>query len=84
MIEEFGEIIRSKTKNIVWVAYQQGVVFCKFKQRGKLVKMITEVGDTRSKIAFKIAIVRLIAEYPKAKISSLCPNFLKQHMKKIK
>ena len=57
--EEFEETIRTNKNIIVWLAYQQGIIFQRFK--GK------EFGFSRSTISFKIAIIGLINYYPKMK-----------------
>ena len=58
---------RSNKKNIAWLADHQGVIFQRFKKKETFAKMITEFGVSRSTISFKIAIVRLINQYPKIK-----------------
>ena len=57
--EEFQETIRTNKNIIVWLAYQQGIIFQRFK--GK------EFGVSSSTISFKIAIIGLINYYPKMK-----------------
>ena len=47
-------------KNIVWLAYQEGTIFQKFKKREKCSKMVSEFGVRRSTISFKIAVAKLI------------------------
>ena len=36
-IQEFEQIIKSKKNNIVWLAYYQGQIFQKFKEKGSFV-----------------------------------------------
>ena len=71
IIREFEQIIRSKNKNIIWLAYQQGKVFEKFKENAKVIEMVRQLGYSKSTITFKINIVKLINQYPKVKNSSL-------------
>ena len=54
VILEFQEIIRSNKKNTVWLAYQQDVIFQKFKEKEKFANMITEFGVSKSNISFKM------------------------------
>ena len=53
IIQEFEEIIRSNKTNIVWLAYQRGLLFQKFIGNEKLAKMITKFGVRRSTAWFK-------------------------------
>ena len=70
VIREFEKIIKSKKRNIVWLAYQQGKVFEKFKESTKFIEMIKQFRVGRSTIIFKINIVKLINKHPKIKNSS--------------
>ena len=56
VIRDFEKIIRSRKKNIVWLAFQQGVVFSKFKKKEKFIKIITKCCVSRSTISLKIVI----------------------------
>ena len=67
VIREFEKIIKSKKRNIVWLAYQQGKVFEKFKESTKFIEMIKQFRVGRSTIIFKINIVKLINKHPKIK-----------------
>ena len=40
MLREFERSIKSKTKNIIWLAYQQSKVFEKFKENAKFIEMV--------------------------------------------
>ena len=40
IIREFQPIIRSKNKNIKWLAHQKGKVFEKFKENAKFIEMV--------------------------------------------
>ena len=70
VIREFEKIIKSKKRNVVWLAYQQGKVFEKFKEITKFIEMIKQFRVGRSTIIFKINIVKLINKHPKIKNSS--------------
>ena len=77
IMREFEQIVRSKNKSIIWLAYQQGNVFEKFKENAKFIKMVRQLSYGKSTITFKINIVRLINKHPKVKNSSLSLIFLK-------
>ena len=81
---EFEEIIKSKTINIVCLAYQQEKVFKKFKENAKFTEMVKRFGVSRSTIKFKINIVKLIDMHPKTQNSTISFYFLKNHFKMIK
>ena len=70
VIREFEKIIKGKKRNVVWLAYQQGKVFEKFKESTKFIEMIKQFRVGRSTIIFKINIVKLINKHPKIKNSS--------------
>ena len=85
VIHEFEEIIKNKKNDIVWLAYYQGKIFQKFKSKERFVNdMVTKFKVSKSTIVFKIALCRLIDEYPKIKIFSLSLHYLKKHLKLMK
>ena len=72
VIHEFEEIIKNKKSDIVWLAYYQGKIFQKFKSKERFVNdMVTKFKVSKSTIVFKIALCKLIDEYPKIKNPSL-------------
>ena len=50
VIGEFEEIIGSEMKNIIWLTYQQGIIFRKFKEREKFAKITTNYRIWRQQI----------------------------------
>ena len=54
VIWEFEEIIKSKKRKIIWLAYQQGRVFEKFKKNANFVEIVKECGVTKSTSIFKL------------------------------
>ena len=63
---KFEEIIKNKKSDIVWLAYYQGKIFQKFRSKERFVNdMVTKFKVSKSIIVFKIALSRLIGEYPK-------------------
>ena len=84
-ISKFEEIIKNKKSDIVWLAYHQGKIFQKFRSKKRFVNyVVTKFKVSKSTIVFKIALCRLIDEYPRIKNSSLSLHYLKKHFKLIK
>ena len=85
VIHEFEEIIKNKKSDIVWLAYHQGKIFQKFRSKKRFVNyVVTKFKVSKSTIVFKIALCKLIDEYPKIKNSSLSLHYFKKHLKLIK
>ena len=85
VIHEFEEIIKNKKSDIVWLAYYQGKIFQKFRSKERFVNdIVTKFKVSKLTIVFKIALSRLIDEYPKIKSSSLSLHYFKKHLKLIK
>ena len=84
VIQEFKEIIKNKKSGIIWLAYYQGQIYKKLKEKGRLVSMAFKFNVSKSTIMFKIALNKLIDEYPKIKNSSLCLHYFKKHFKMIR
>ena len=67
-IHEFEEIIKNKKSDIVGLAYYQGKKFQKFRSKERFVNdMVSKFNVSKLTIVFKIALSRLIDEYPKIK-----------------
>ena len=85
VIPKFEEIIKNKKSDIVWLAYYQGKIFQKFRSKERFVNdVVTKFKVSKSTIVFKIALCKLIDEYPKIKNSSLSLHYFKKHLKLIK
>ena len=76
-IQEFEEIIKNKKSHIVWLAYYQGKIFQRFREKERFVSHMVKV--SKSTIMFKTAMSRLIDDYPKIKGSSLSLHYLKKN-----
>ena len=84
-IHKFEEIIKNKKSDIVWLAYHQGKIFQKFRSKERFVNdMVSEFKVSKSTIVFKIALSRLIDEYPNIKDSLLSLHYFKKHLILIK
>ena len=85
VIQEFEEIIRNKKSDIVWLAYYQSKIFQKFRSKERFVNdMVLKFKVSRSTIMFKIALSRLIDDYPQIKDPSLSLHYFKKYLKLIK
>ena len=85
VIQDFEQIIRNKKNDIVWLAYYQGQIFQKFREKERFISdMVSKFKVSKSTIVFKIALKKLIEDYPKIKNSSLSLHYFKKHLKLIK
>ena len=78
VIQEFDKIIKNKKSDIVRLAYYQGIIFRKFKEKERLVSVAFKFNVSKSTITFKIALSKLIGDYPKMKKSSLSLHYFKK------
>ena len=84
VIQKYKYIIKTKKKGIISIAYHQGKVFKKFKDKEKLVKMVSRLGIHKNTIIFKINVLKLSERYPKLLKSSIGLGFFKNYHKDIK
>ena len=56
-VQEFEQIIQNKKSNIVWLAYYQGQIFQKFREKERFISdMVLKFHVSKSTIVFKIAL----------------------------
>ena len=84
VIKQYEDIIQTKKKGIINIAYHQGKVFKRFKDKEKFIKLVTEFKVHKSTIIFKINIYKLCEKYPKLLKSSIGLGFLKNYYKDVK
>ena len=84
VIQKYEYIIKTKKKRIIGIAYQQGKVFTKFKDKEKFVKLVNPLGIHKNTIIFKINVFKLCERYPKLLGSSIGLGFFKNYHKNIK
>ena len=84
IIKRYEDIIKTKNKGIINVAYHQGQVFKRFKQKEKFDKLVSELGIHKNTNIFKINVYKLCEKYRKLMKSSIGLGFLKNHHKGIK
>ena len=73
-----------KNKGIINVAYHQGQVFKRFKEKEKFTKLVTELGIHKNTIIFRINVFKLCKKHPKLLKSSIGLGFFKNYHKDIK
>ena len=80
IIKRYEDIIKTKNKGIINVAYHQGQVFKRFKEKEKFAKLVSELGIHKTTIIFKINVFKLCEKYIK---SSIGLRFFKNYHKDI-
>ena len=84
IIKRYEDIIKTKNKRIIKVAYDQGQVFKIFKGKENFAKLVSELGFHKTTIIFKINVFKLCKKYPKLLKSSIGLGFFKNYHKDIK
>ena len=84
IIKRYEDIIKTKNKGIINVAYHQGQVFKRFKEKEKFVKLVSELRIHKTTIIFRINIFKLCKKHPKLLKSSIGLGFFKNYHKDIK
>ena len=84
IIKRYEDIIKTKNKEIINVAYHQGQVFKRFKEKEKFAKLVSELGIHKTTIIFRINIFKLCKKHPKLLKSSIGLGFFKNYYKDIK
>ena len=54
LIKKYEEILKTKRKGIISVAYHQGNVFSRFREKEKFVRLAANFGEHKVTIIFKI------------------------------
>ena len=84
VIKQYEDIIRTKKKGIMSIAYYQGKVFKRFKDKERFIKLVNEFKVHKSTIIFKINIFKFIEKYLKLMKSSIGLGLFKKYYKDIK
>ena len=84
IIKQYEDIIKTKKKGIISIAYYQGKVFKRFKEKEKFIKLVSQLGIHKNTIIFKINVFKLCERYPKLLGSSIGLGFFKNYHKDIK
>ena len=64
IIKRYEDIIKTKNKGIINVAYHQGQVFKRFKEKEKFTELVNELGIHKNTIIFKINVFKLCKKTP--------------------
>ena len=83
IIKQYEDIIHTKKRNIISIAYHRGKVLKRFKDKEKFIKLVNEFKVHKSTVIFKINIVKLIDKHPILMESSVTLGFLKNYYKDI-
>ena len=59
IIKRYEDFIKTKNKGIINVAYHQGQVFKRFKEKEKFAKLVTELGIHKTTTIFRIYVFKL-------------------------
>ena len=84
IIKRHEDIIKTKKEGIINVAFHQGMVFKRFKEKEKFIKFVSELETRKTTIIFKINVFKLCKEYSKLLKSSIGLGFFKSYYKDIK
>ena len=84
VIQKYKNIIRTKKKGVIRIAFHQGKVFKKFKDKEKFITLVKNIGIHKTAIIFKINIFKLCERHSKLLKSSIGLGFLKTHYKDIR
>ena len=77
IIKQYEDIIKTKKKGIISIAYYQGKVFKRFKEKEKFIKLVSQSGIHKNTIIFKINVFKLCEKYPKLLRYSIGLGFFK-------
>ena len=84
IIKRYEDIIKTKRKSIISVAYHQGQIFKRFKEKEKFTKLVSKLGIHKTTIICKINVFKFCKKYPKLLTSSIGLEFFKDYHKDIK
>ena len=63
VINEIEKIIKSKKCSILWLSYQQGQIFERFKLSDNFINIVNKFGISKYTMVFKKLIVKLINKF---------------------
>ena len=65
IIKQDEDITKTEKKRIISVAFHQGMVFKRLKEKEKFVNLVSKLGIHKTTIIFKINVFKLCKKYPK-------------------
>ena len=84
LTQDCESIIRTNKKGITRIAYHQGKIFKKFKDKEKFISLVDKLGIHKTTIILKINIFKLYHKYTKLLNSSVGLEFFQNYNKDIK
>ena len=84
ILKKYEEILRTKRKGIISLAYYQGKLFRHFKEKEKFIQTVSKWKIHKSTIISQTNISKLIQKHRKLMKSSVTLTFLKNYLKDIK
>ena len=81
IIKQYEDIIHTKKEGIISIAYHEGKVFKRFKDKEKFIRLVMESKVHRNTIIFQTNIFKLIDKHPKLRKSPATLGFLKNYYK---
>ena len=64
IIKRYEDIIKRKEEGIINVAFHQGQIFKRFKEKEKFAKLVSELGIQKTTIIFKINVFKFCKKIP--------------------
>ena len=83
IMRQYEDIIKTKKKGIINVAFHQGQIFKRFKEKEKFAKLVSKFGIPKTTINLKINVFKLCKKYPKLLKSFIGLGFFKNYHKYI-
>ena len=84
IIKRVEDIIKTINKGIINVAYHQGQVLKRFKEKEKFAKLVGELGIHKTTITIRINVFKLCKKYSKLSKFPIGMGFFKNYHKDIK
>ena len=84
IIKRYEDIIKTKRRQFINIAYHQGQVFKKFKEKERFSELVDEFGIHKNTIIFKINVFKLCKRHLKLLKSSIRLGFFNNFHKDIK
>ena len=84
LVKKIVNLTKRSKNNILTLAYQQGLIFQKFKMNKKVRNAVTEFEKSKTTVNFKIDIVNFIDKFPRMKKSCISLFYLKNSFRIIK
>ena len=72
-------LLKRKKKGIINVAFHQGQIFKKFKEKEEFAKLVSELGIHKTTIIFKRNVFKFCKKYPKLLKPSIGLGFLENY-----